>query len=88
MKKSFKTYTDSVYTILSNQYGPANWEPRFDPVSELVFTILSQHTSDINSFRAYYNLIDIFPNWHLVENADTDSIATVSYTHLTLPTKA
>ena len=75
MKKSFKTYADSVYTILSDQYGPANWEPRFDPVSELVFTILSQHTSDINSFRAYYNLIDIFPNWHLVENADTDSIA-------------
>jgi len=75
MKNALKDYTDSIYKILNDQYGPAEWEPRFDPISEMVFTILSQHTSDINSFRAYYNLIEVFPNWELVENADPNSIS-------------
>ena len=75
MKNALKDFSDSIYKILNDQYGPAEWEPRFDPISELVFTILSQHTSDINSFRAYYNLIEVFPNWELVENADPNSIS-------------
>ena len=39
--------------VMSEQYGPFPQEPRLDPSNELVFTILSQHTSDTNSERAF-----------------------------------
>ena len=45
---------------MTERYGPFEEEPRLDPVHELVFTILSQHTSDINSARAFGFLMDEF----------------------------
>ena len=62
---------------LEAEQGPAEWEPRFDPVSELVFTILSQHNSDVNAFRAYDSLRDAFGSWERVADADPDDIARV-----------
>ena len=44
--------------LMSDQYGPFPEEPRLDPAHELVFTILSQHTSDINSERAFRGLME------------------------------
>ena len=46
--------------LLSECYGPFEEEPRLDPAHEVVFTILSQHTSDINSARAYRLLMERF----------------------------
>ena len=46
--------------VMTEQYGPFEEEPRLDPVHELVFTILSQHTSDINSARAFGFLMEEF----------------------------
>ncbi len=46
--------------LLSAQYGPFEEEPRLDAVHEVVFTILSQHTSDINSSRAFRLLMERF----------------------------
>ena len=46
--------------LLSERYGPFEEEPRLDPAHEVVFTILSQHTSDTNSARAYQLLMDRF----------------------------
>ena len=46
-----------VIRALSAEYGPFQEEPRLDPAHELVFTILSQHTSDINSARAFQLLL-------------------------------
>ena len=46
--------------VMTAQYGPFEAEPRLDPVHELVFTILSQHTSDINSARAFRLLMEEF----------------------------
>ncbi len=46
--------------LLSAQYGPFDEEPRLDPAQEVVFTILSQHTSDINSGRAFRLLMERF----------------------------
>ena len=45
---------------LSERYGPFEEEPRLDPAHEVVFTILSQHTSDTNSARAFRLLMDRF----------------------------
>ena len=64
-----------VFNMLENQQGHVLWEPRYDGIEELVFTILSQHTSDINSFRAFDSLIKTFPNWEDVINADDSYLA-------------
>ena len=63
--------------ILEAEQGPVEWEPRFDAVSELVFTILSQHNSDVNAFRAYDSLRDAFGSWDRVADADPEHIARI-----------
>ena len=38
---------------LTATYGPQTWESRLDPTSELVLTILTQNTADVNAEKAY-----------------------------------
>ncbi len=40
-----------------------------DPLSELIFTILSQNTSDTNRDRAWESLHAVFPTWEAVARA-------------------
>ena len=63
-----------VVDALSPEYGPFHWEPRYDPASELVYTILSQHTSDINSERAFDNLMATFGSLEAIAAADVADI--------------
>ena len=70
------TSLDALLALEAEQ-GPVEWEPRFDAVSELVFTILSQHNSDLNAFRAYDSLRDAFGEWEHVAEADPEDIARV-----------
>ena len=63
-----------VLELLGKEYGPLEWRPRYDPASELVYTILSQHTSDLNSGRAFDNLMRTFGSIEAVARADTASI--------------
>src|SRR5262245_28843575 len=46
-----------------------------DPLDELIETILSQSTSDVNSQRAFESLKKRFPEWESVRNARPKSIA-------------
>ena len=59
---------------LSGEYGPVQWERRYDPASELVYTILSQHTSDINSERAFKNLMATFDSLEAIADAPDGEI--------------
>ena len=63
-----------VFELLVEQQGRAEWSPRYDPVTELVFTILSQHTSDVNSERAGHRLKSAYPSWDAVADADPEEI--------------
>ena len=63
-----------VTSELAQLYGPFTWEPRYDAASELVFTILSQHTSDINSERAFLKLMATFGSVEAVADADVGDI--------------
>ncbi|MBI4339142.1 MAG: endonuclease III [Chloroflexi bacterium] len=56
-------------------YGPLRWNPRREPVPELIVTILSQHTSDLNAERAYEKLISAFGSLEAVARADESVIA-------------
>jgi endonuclease III len=64
-----------VYEKLIDTYGEPQNEPDNDPLGGLIGTILSQHTSDINSGRAYQQLVAAFPTWESVRDAATDKIA-------------
>jgi endonuclease-3 len=60
---------------LEASYGvPVNDDPD-DPLSELVLTILSQSTSDINSRRSFQSLKQRFPDWDSVRRARPATIA-------------
>lgn len=63
-----------VMGLLAPIHGPARWEPRYNAAEELVYTILSQHTSDLNSVRAYENLMDVFGTLEAVADADPQAI--------------
>ena len=63
------------YRLLEDEQGVAQWESRFDPIEELVFTILSQHTSDLNAFKTYDRLVEAFGSWDAVIQGDTEDVA-------------
>ncbi|MDD2486570.1 MAG: endonuclease III [bacterium] len=48
---------------LVEMYGPRRWLPRYNPLDELIYTILSQNTTDVNSLRAFERLRQRFPCW-------------------------
>jgi len=64
-----------VYDLLIATYGEPKNEPDYDPLGGLIGTILSQHTSDINSERAYQQLVATFPTWEEVRDAPTYLVA-------------
>ena len=64
-----------ILDILGEEYGIPEWQPRHDPVSVLVQTILSQNTSDTNSRGAFQALLASFDNWEGLADADIDTIA-------------
>ena len=65
----------SIHERLVSEYGPRISRGRIlDPLSELIFTILSQNTSDVNRDRACESLRSRFPTWEDVLQADTADI--------------
>ncbi|MCS6831424.1 MAG: endonuclease III [Armatimonadota bacterium] len=55
-------------------HGRPVWRQRMPPLEELVACILSQHTSDSNSWRAYQRLRERFPSWQAVMDAPTEEV--------------
>jgi endonuclease III len=46
-----------------------------DPLEELILTVLSQHTSDVNAERAFTSLRAVFPSWEGVVAAPAAAVA-------------
>jgi endonuclease-3 len=59
-----------VLARLRARFGELRWRPHGDPLTELVLTILSQHTNDMNSGRAFAELRRRLPTWDAVLAAD------------------
>jgi endonuclease-3 len=66
-----------VSEALSEKYGLIEWVPRYNAGEELVYTILSQHTSDVNSERAFKNLMSHFQTLDAVAEANVVDIERV-----------
>jgi endonuclease-3 len=60
--------------ILDDFYGRPVLSPRYPPVDELVFTVLSQNTADVNTERTFAALKARFPEWTAVRDAAADEI--------------
>jgi len=65
----------AIHQALLEGYGPRQWRQRLDPLSELIYTILSQNTSDVNRDRAYERLRTKFPTWERVRDTQVEEIA-------------
>ncbi len=65
----------TVLRRLERAFGPLEPPRRVDPLEELILTVLSQHTSDINAERAYGALREAFPTWQAVVDARSARVA-------------
>ncbi len=61
--------------VLIRYYGKAVSARKLPPLDELVMTILSQHTNDVNMFRAYESLKERFSTWEEVLDAPQEEVA-------------
>jgi endonuclease-3 len=64
----------SVHARLLEFYGQPTWRNPLPPVDELVSTILSQNTNDVNRDRAFDALRRNFPTWEAVRDADSVAV--------------
>jgi len=60
---------------LAKRFGPLDPPLRRDPIEELVLTVLSQNTSDVNRDRAFAALRARFPTWDALASARVDDVA-------------
>lgn len=63
-----------VHQKLLEAFGEPVWRNPLPPVDELVSTILSQNTNDVNRDRAFESLRKKFPTWEQVRDADTKDV--------------
>jgi endonuclease-3 len=62
---------------LERAFGPLEPPRASDPLEELIWTVLSQHTSDLNSERAFHALRAAYPTWEGVVAARSAVVADV-----------
>jgi endonuclease-3 len=60
--------------LLDQAYGRPVWSPRLPPVDELVYTVLSQNTADVNTERTFAALKARFADWAAVRAAPVSEI--------------
>ena len=59
---------------LDQAYGRPTLAPRLPPVGELVYTVLSQNTADVNTDRTYAELRRRFATWSAVRDAPVGEV--------------
>jgi endonuclease III len=64
-----------VHRLLAKRFGPLDPPRTWDPVEELVLTVLSQNTSDLNSGRAFDELRRRYPTWEKLAAATPSKVA-------------
>ena len=72
--KNQRSLALKVHSRLLDRYGEPTWRNPLPPVDELVSTILSQNTNDINRDRAFASLTVRFSSWEAVRDADQEAV--------------
>jgi endonuclease-3 len=65
----------AIHRRLERHFGELLPPRRGDPLEELILTVLSQHTSDVNAERAFKSLRGTFPTWDEVVRARPEEVA-------------
>jgi endonuclease III len=65
----------AIFARLQRHFGPLEPPRADDPLDELVLTVLSQHTSDLNAGRAFAALRAAFPTWQDVVDVPSARVA-------------
>ena len=65
----------TVLSRLRTRFGELLPPRRSDPLEELILTVLSQHTSDVNAERAFESLRAALPTWEAVADASPRRVA-------------
>jgi len=68
---------EKTHQLLLDEFGAPTWRPQLSPVGELVSTILSQNTNDINRDVAYESLLNKYPTWEAVRDAPQEQVIQV-----------
>ena len=69
-----KAKYQTIYQLLLEHYGKPRWRQHLPPVDELISTILSQSTSDVNRDKGFYALKERYPEWESVMNAPEEDV--------------
>ena len=75
MVKVDEAVVREVDRLLAKVYGDRKWRRHAEPIDELIATVLSQHTNDINRDKAFEQLKRRFPSWEQVLRAPVRKIA-------------
>ncbi len=68
------TKAREISASLLEYYGNPEWREPYPPLDELVSTILSQNTNDLNRDRAFRTLKKRFPTWEAVRDASEGEV--------------
>jgi endonuclease-3 len=64
--------------LLTPVYGRPVAQPSYDPLAELILTVLSQNTADTNSGRAFVQMMRRYQSWDAIRDAPPEElIATI-----------
>ena len=63
-----------VFCILEKSFGLPEWRQPLSAMDELMSTILSQNTNDVNRDVAFNRLKEAFPQWEAVRDAPSDDV--------------
>jgi len=74
MAKDLSKQALKIHETLLEAFGEPAWRPHLPAIDELVSTILSQNTNDINRDRAFNALRAKFPVWETVRDARTEDV--------------
>lgn len=66
---------EAVHRRLRKVQGPFRPKPQLPIIDELISTLLSQHTSDANTARAFAGLKKRFPTWEQVRDGPREEVA-------------
>ena len=63
-----------VKNLLYMQYGDLKWRDEMETLDELIFTVLTQNTSDINAEKAFKNLKSRYINWDEIAKSTDEKL--------------
>jgi endonuclease-3 len=66
---------EEIYRRLEERLGPLDPPKRLDPLEELILTVLSQNTSDVNRDRAFAAMRAKYSTWDALAGARPDELA-------------